>query len=83
MVSAHGQLGEMLTGAGFLDKRRSTAAVTGSPASQVAPPLDYSSRNALEAYLVANGYTQATLNSMSINDLIYAYRLKKDAGGIG
>lgn len=31
----------------------------------------------LETYLLANGYTQATLNSMNKNDKIYAYRLKK------
>ena len=32
--------------------------------------------NTMEVYLLANGYTQSQLNTMTKNDKIYAYRLK-------
>lgn len=78
MANKQGQIGEVL---GFVDKRRSTAvnAVTPFTVIQASNYLDLAT---MENYLLANGYSQATVNVMNWNDKVYAMRLLLDAGGI-
>ena len=62
------------------DKRRGR----GSNASVLATPANYVSVATLEARLLAIGgaYTQARINQMTLNDMIYAVRVNDDAAGI-
>lgn len=57
----------------------------GSGASSVATPANYASVTALRTRLAAiNGayYTASRLDSMTVNDMVYAVRLNDDAGTI-
>jgi hypothetical protein len=65
---------------GIVDKRRGR----GQAASALATPVNYTSLATLEARLLAIGgaYTQARINQMGINDMIYAIRLNDDLAGV-
>lgn len=57
----------------------------GTSAALLATPANYVSVTAMKARLTAissTSYTTARLNSMSINDMMYAIRLNDDAGTI-
>jgi hypothetical protein len=57
----------------------------GTNAALVATPANYASISAMKTRLAAiNGtsYTTARLNTMTVNDLVYALRLNDDAGSI-
>jgi hypothetical protein len=81
VTSINGQIGERVL-PGFVDKRRSSLAGSVQTTSVLATPSDYTSRNAMEVYLLAHGYNQATLNIMNFNDVVWAYRQSADAAGI-
>lgn len=76
-MSAHGQQDSTLS-TGFIDVRH-TQGNAGTPLSN---PADFTSVSTAETKLLANGYTQARLNTMTINDKIYALRLLEEASGI-
>jgi hypothetical protein len=61
-----------------VDKRRGR----GQAASALATPANYVSLATLEARLLAIGLTQAKINQMTLNDMIYAVRVNDDAAGI-
>ena len=61
-----------------VDKRRGR----GQAASALGTPLNYTSLATLEARLLAIGYTQARVNQMGMNDMIYAVRVSDDSAGI-
>jgi len=61
-----------------VDKRRGR----GQAASALATPGNYVSLATLEARLLAIGLTQAKINQMTLNDMIYAVRVNDDAAGI-
>ena len=82
MAAVQGQINETV-GQEIFDIRRSSVANNVKNTSVLATPGDYSSRNAIEAKLLTQGYTQAALNLLSMNDLIYACRVKNDSAGIG
>lgn len=69
----------------FVDKRKSTAANAASSTSLLGTPLNYTDITKLKARLTAINaglYTAARLNTMTLNDLIYALRTLDDAAGI-
>jgi hypothetical protein len=63
---------------GVLDKRKGR----GSAGTVLATPANYSGVSALETRLLAIGYTQARINQMGRNDMIFAVRTSDDAAGI-
>jgi hypothetical protein len=63
---------------GVVDKRRGR----GTNTSQLATPGNYVSVGTLETRLLAIGYTQARINQMTWNDMVYAVRINDDAAGI-
>lgn len=79
MATAQGQVEEMDSSLGPV-RTRSTAANAGSTATKVSTPATYNDRASLETYLLAHGYIQATLNSMNMNDLVYAAKRSQDPG---
>jgi hypothetical protein len=81
MTAQHGQVEEMIPSLGA-DRRRSTRANASASGTQATTVATYTDRNSMETYLLAHGYTQTTLNRMSVNDLVYATRLSQDPGGI-
>jgi len=81
MATVQGQVQEMVPALGVI-RTRSTAANNGSTATKVSTPASYHDRSSMETYLLAHGYTQATLNVMNINDLVYAVKLSQDPGVI-
>lgn len=57
----------------------------GTNAALVATPANYASINAMKTRLAAisgASYSAARLNTMTVNDLIYALRLNDDSGTI-
>jgi hypothetical protein len=68
---------------GTVDKRRATAGSAAVTTGSVATPANYNSNSALDAALIAAGYTQARCDQMTQNDKIYALRLTSDAAGVG
>lgn len=70
---------------GVTDKRKSTSAGAISGTTFLTTPLNYVDITKLRARLIAiNGtiYTTARLNTMTLNDMIYALRTLDDAAGI-
>lgn len=78
MANKIGMANEIL---GFVDRRRSTAANQQSPFT-VIQASNYLDLATMENYLLANGYNQATVNTMTFNDKVYAVRRAVDAAGI-
>lgn len=75
---ASGNLGVVRT---VVDKRQ----VQGAATQAIATPANYASVSSLRTRLAAiNGalYTSAYLDTMTLNDMIYAVRLADDAAGI-
>ncbi len=67
----------------FVDKTRATAGSVADTSSNVATPANYASNAALDARLnaiSATTFSQARLDSMTLNDKIYALRLNDDSG---
>lgn len=65
----------------WVDKRF----VPGSGASVISAPGDFQSITTMRARLTAissTTYSAARLNTMSVNDMVYACRLNDEAGGI-
>lgn len=79
MATVQGQIEETIPGLGVV-RTRSTAANNNSSTTKVSTVANYTSRAAMEAYLLTQGYTQATLNLLTMNDLTYAVKLKQDPG---
>jgi hypothetical protein len=79
MAAVHGQVEEMVSGLGLV-RTRSRSSNNNANTSKVSTPATYNDRNSMETYLLAHGYTQAQLNSMNINDLVYATKLSQDPG---
>jgi hypothetical protein len=79
-MSAHVQIPPILA-TRYVDKRRSTTAA-GSTDDNIGTPANYASIDALETRLLALGYSQSDLNSMTVNDKQYALRLKDDSAGV-
>lgn len=66
---------------GFVDKQRSTSKSAAKSNGSVATPANYDNIAALDARLTAisaTTYTQARLDTMSLNDKVYAVRLADD-----
>lgn len=80
-MAVQGQIEETISGLG-VDKRRSTAAGNNSNTTKATTIATYTDRAAMETYLLAHGVTQAQLNSMNLNDITFAVRLKQDAAGV-
>lgn len=81
MPAQHGQVEELNTLTGP-QRQRATAANHAKNQTTLSTPATYNDRTALETYLLANGYTQAALNRMTLNDCVYAARLKQDPTSI-
>lgn len=82
MTAVQPQIGERVF-PGFVDKRRANGLTsTVRSTSVLATPSDYASLDAMNTYLLAHGYTQAQLNILNINDIVWAYRSSADAAGI-
>lgn len=66
----------------FIDKTKATSKSVASSGASVATPANYASQTAIDARLTAISalYTAARLNSMTLNDKVYAIRLADDAG---
>ena len=64
---------------GFTDPNRATAGSEAVSDGSVTTPADYDSNDSLDANLLLAGYTQATLDSMTHNDKVYAVRLADDS----
>lgn len=79
MTAKHGQVEEMLHDLGPV-RTRSTATGHVANATKLSTPATYNDRTSLETYLLGQSYTQAQLNIMTLNDCIYAAKLKQDAG---
>lgn len=71
-----GQVEEMISGLGTVRTR----ANGNSTSTKVSALATYGDRASMETYLLGHGETQAHLNSMTNNDLVYACKLKQDAG---
>lgn len=79
MTAKHGQVEEMVHALGPV-RTRSTAAGHVSNTTKLSTPATYDDRTSLETYLLGHGMTQAQLNQSTLNDLVYAAKLKQDAG---
>jgi hypothetical protein len=79
MTAKHGQVEEMFDELGPV-RTRATATGHVANATKLSTPATYNDRTSLETYLLGQGYTQAQLNNMLLNDLVYAAKLKQDAG---
>lgn len=75
-MSSSGQFGSVIPD--FADIRR----LQGTTATPLTNPADFQSLGTIETKLLANGYSQSTLNVMTLNDKIYALRLFEEAAGI-
>lgn len=64
---------------GIVDKERAVAGSAPVSSGSLGTPANYDSNASLDTALLADGYTQATLDSMTQNDKIYALRLADDA----
>lgn len=66
---------------GWVDKRKAASndPTTELPAALTDALVDHAS---MDASLLANGYTQVQIDSMTQNDKVYALRLVHDATGI-
>lgn len=65
----------------WTDKRQSQ----GSGGSSISAPTDFQSVTSMRTRLNAissTTYTAARLNTMTVNDMVYALRLSDEAGGI-
>lgn len=70
---------------GITDKRKSTAASAVSGTTVLATPLNYNDITKLRARLAAinaGRYTSAYLDTLTLNDMIYALRTLDDPTGI-
>lgn len=70
---------------GIVDKKRSTAKSVHKSDGSIATPANYDNMAALDARLTAisaTTYTQARLDTMTMNDKIYAVRMNDDANSI-
>ena len=70
---------------GFVDKRKATAANAVSGTSVLGTPLNYFDITKLRARLNtinSTRYTSAYLDTITLNDMIYALRTLDDAAGI-
>lgn len=79
MTAKQGQVEEMNPFLGPV-RTRATAVGTVANATKLSTPATYNDRTSLETYLLGQGYTQAQLNVMTLNDCVYAAKLKQDAG---
>lgn len=79
-MAAHVQIPPILA-TRFVDKRRSLTA-DDSTDDNIGTPANYASIAALETRLLAVGYSQSQLNSMTVNDKQYALRLADDSAGM-
>ena len=73
------------TAFGVTDKRKSTAAGAVSGTTFLTTPLNYFDITKLRARLAtinAGRYTSAYLDTLTLNDMIYALRTLDDAAGI-
>lgn len=71
---AENQIGPINTA--FVDKR------AGHTSDERPTAGDYSSIKVMRTTLSANGYTKQQLDSMTVNDMVYAVRLISDKAGI-
>lgn len=70
---------------GFVSKSRATAASVAKSNGNVATPANYDNVAAMDARLAAisaTTYSQSRLDTMTINDKVYALRVQDDAGTI-
>jgi len=79
MTAKQGQVEEMNP---FLGPVRTRSGASGHVANstKLSTPATYNDRTSLETYLLSQSYTQAQLNVMTLNDCVYAAKLKQDAG---
>lgn len=81
-MAQHRNMGGMVP-VNFIDKRRATAgSTTTSVPSAPATPANYASLAAMDTRLLAIGgvYTQKYIDSMTMNDKVFALRNSDDAG---
>lgn len=76
MASKIGQVEEMIPNLGTVRTR----ANGNSTSTKTSAFTNLKDRDSMESYLLGQGYPQANLNSMTINDLVYAVKQKQDAG---
>lgn len=69
----------------FVAKDRATAASASVSTDSVGTPANYTDMTALDTRLTAidaNAYSQANLDTMTLNDKLYALRINDDSGTI-
>ncbi len=62
----------------FVDKR----ATQGQSTSALTNPADFATLSSANTRLLALGLTQTQLNSMTVNDTVYALRVFEESAGI-
>lgn len=62
----------------FVDVRQTQ----GQAGTSLANPADFSTITSAKTKLLANGYTASQLNTMTVNDIVYALRVFEEAAGI-
>lgn len=67
---------------GFVDKRRSGSQTATTPLGTAANYADQTSLDTRLFAISATSYSASRLNSMTVNDKIYALRLNDDLAGI-
>lgn len=67
---------------GFTDPNRGTEGSVAKSDGSVATPANYDSNETMDTRLLALGYTQTQLDSMTNNDKVYAIRLSDDAATV-
>jgi hypothetical protein len=63
---------------GFVDKRRTTSVANGATVRSATAQAAYVSQTAMDTRLIAIGYTQKQIDSMTTNDKVYAIRVADD-----
>lgn len=78
---ANAQLGVVRS---VVDKRQNQTGPTPLTTQPIATPANYASISSMRTRLLAIGgvYTAAYLDTMTMNDMVYALRLSDDSAGI-
>lgn len=67
---------------GYVDKRRTTSVSNGATVRSATAQAAYVSQTAMDTRLLALGYSQKNIDSMTTNDKVYAIRVGDDPTSI-
>jgi hypothetical protein len=79
-MAQQGQVEEEIMG--VVQRQRATVTNASKNSTVISTPGTYVDRASMETYLLAHGYTQATLTRMNLNDVKYATRISQDPTSI-